>query len=424
MHIVFVDANPAALEAIGAARQAGHEVTFIESDDPCYAPTPQNRALIELADHLVPGVQTLDTEAVTTALGKCHAELPIDVVTTQHEMAARAVALACRKLGLRGTAPGAVLTARRKDLCRATLRAAGLATARFALAADEAGALAAADRIGYPVVLKPPAGTDSLLAFVARNPAEARAGCRGVLAGLDRVPRSWRNQFSEGILVEELLTGRLLSVEIGARDGRFFPFCLSGRIRWQDDEVVELGAYIPAGLSAAESARCLEYAEAVCQAIGLDLGVFHLEIMLTARGPVLVEANPRVMGGAMPSIYRLATGIDIYAALVQILAGEPDVPVPAEYHGCTGGHKVAVSRPGRIDPGASLDYLQAHPSVLQVFGFSDFGTGPGEPVRGGQTIARFILREADHRSLVATAEEILRRLEQDLGVSLKIGEKP
>jgi hypothetical protein len=50
------------------------------------------------------------------------------------------------------------------------------------------------------------------------------------MSGLDRVPPGWRQQFQEGILVEELLTGTLVSVEIGARDGTFFPFCLSGRI--------------------------------------------------------------------------------------------------------------------------------------------------------------------------------------------------
>jgi hypothetical protein len=36
----------------------------------------------------------------------------------------------------------------------------------------------------------------------------------------------------------------------------------------------------------------------------------------------------------------------------------------------------------------------------------------------------FILREAGHRSLVATAGQILRGLERDLGVSLMIGGKP
>jgi biotin carboxylase len=422
MHIAFVDSNPAGLDAIRAARDLGHHVTFIESSRPIYPATPANRAAAALADHLLTGVDTFDADAVTAALDKCHAEAAIDVVSTQNEMSARAVAVACERLGLRGTAPGAVLTARRKDLCRAALRAAGLAHAKYALASDEAGVLAAAAKIGYPVVLKPPAGTDSLLAFVARDPGEASAGCAELLSGLDRVPPAWQDQFSEGVLVEELLSGTLVSAEIGARDGRFFRFCLSGRIRWRDNEVVELGAYLP-GLPEPDAQRCFRYAEEVCRVIGLDLGVFHLEIMLTNRGPILVEANPRVMGGAMPTIYQMATGAGIYASLVRILTGEAEVPLPGPFDGCTGGHKVAAREAGRIDPRASLDFLARHSAVLRVFGFDDFGAAAGQPVRPGQTVARIILREADHRSLVATAEYLLRKAEQNLGIRLMIGEK-
>ncbi|MEV8524779.1 hypothetical protein AB0451_11615 [Streptomyces sp. NPDC052000] len=40
----------------------------------------------------------------------------------------------------------------------------------------------------------------------------------------------WRTRFTRGVLVEEPLVGRLVSVEIGARDGEFFPVCVSGRI--------------------------------------------------------------------------------------------------------------------------------------------------------------------------------------------------
>jgi biotin carboxylase len=145
--------------------------------------------------------------------------------------------------------------------------------------------------------------------------------------------------------------------------------------------------------------------------------------MLTDRGPVLIEANPRIMGGAMPTIYRLATGAEIYGSLVRILTGAPDVPLPGTFDGCTGAHRVAAAEAGRIDPRAALDFLDRHPAVLRVFGFDDFGTAAGQPVHPGQTVARFILRETSHRSLVATAEELLREAQTVLGIRLMIGEK-
>lgn len=423
MHIAFVDSNPAALAAIRLAKKAGHRVTYLQSTEPFYPPTEENLRIVGSVDHLVDGLVTTDAETVTQVLAACHAAEPIDVVTGQLELSAEAVALACRKLGLRGTATDAVLTARRKDRCRAALEKAGLASARYALAETEEEVLAAAGEIGYPVILKPPSGADSLLSYVATNAAEAAAGCRGVLTGLDAVPSQWHDQFTRGVLVEEYLVGTLVSVELGARDGEFFPFAVSGRFRWAEDEVVELGSYIPAHLPEDRSAACVAYAIDVCRAIGLDLGVFHIEIMVTERGPVLVEVNPRVMGGALPTIYRHATGTDIFSGLLSILEPGAEVALPGALDGCVGGRKVMARDGGTLSAGASLEWIADEPGVLEVVGFDSYSTGPGRPVSAGQIVARFMLRGPDHPSVVRTAEQILRRLEEDLGIALMIGEK-
>lgn len=423
MHIAFVDSNPAALEAVRLAKAAGHRVTFLQSADPLYPPTEENLRTVQAVDRLVDGLVTTDADAVTAALAACHAEHPIDVVTSQHEMSTEAVAHACRALGLRGTDPDAVLTARRKDLCRDTLDRAGLASARHALAADEGEVLAAAERIGYPVILKPPSGGDSLLSYVARTPQEAVDGCRGILTGLDTVPADWRGQFRRGVLVEEYLTGPLVSVELGAKNGEFHPYCVSGRFRWAQDEVVELGSYIPSNLPPEHLDACTAYAVDVCRALGLDLGIFHLEIIHTDRGPVLVEVNPRVMGGALPTIYKHATGTDIFTGLLEILDPAADVRLPAPADGCVGGRKVMARHGGTIAAAATLDRAARHPDVLQVVGFDSYRTGPGRTVAPGQIVARFILRGEDHLSVVRAAEQILHGLQEDLGIELMIGEK-
>jgi biotin carboxylase len=56
----------------------------------------------------------------------------------------------------------------------------------------------------------------------------------------------------------------------------------------------------------------------VARSVGLDFGIFHIEIILGKHGPVLVEANPRIMGGNMPTVFKLATGIDAYDLLVDM----------------------------------------------------------------------------------------------------------
>ncbi|MEU8971358.1 ATP-grasp domain-containing protein [Streptomyces monashensis] len=421
MHIAVVDVNPPAVQAVRLAKEAGHRVTFLQPALTQYALTGETLKAVRSVDRLIDGIDTTDPVAVLEALEKCHAETPIDVAVAFQELAAEAVAAACRSLGLRGTAPDAVFTARRKDRCRAALEDAGLASARWARARDVDEALAAAGRIGYPVVIKPPSGSASLLAHVADDPRQAAAACRDVLTGTAGVPAHWRSQFSRGVLVEEKLTGRLVSVEIGARQGEFFPFCVTGRFRSPENEVVELGSCVPAGLSPQESADCVAYAEEVCRAIGADQGIFHLEVMVTGRGPVLVEFNPRVMGGGLPHAYRHATGQDIYRSWLQLMTGEP-VDVPGEVTGCTAVFAVVPRDGGRLSGTACLTPLDGQDDVLEVIGFDAYRTGPGETVAPGQAVARFILRAESRRAAVGRAEELLGRLEGTLGTRLMTGD--
>jgi biotin carboxylase len=423
VHLAVVDCNPASLQGLRMAVEAGHRVSYLQPAQPLYELAGENLRIVRSVDWLVESLDTTDACAVTAALAARHARQPIDAVVTFQELAAEAVATACRSLGVRGTPLGAVFTARRKDACRAALTRAGVASARYALARDVAGALAAAERIGYPVMLKPPSGSASLLARVARTEAEAAAAVAAILAGPGAVPDHWRAQFRRGVLVEELLVGELVSVEIGVRDGEFFPFCVTGRFRWHGDEVVELGSCLPAGLPAGQRDQCVTYARQVCAAIGASLGVFHLEIMVTARGPVLVEFNPRIMGGGLPSAYRHATGQDIYRSLLQLLAGS-SVDVPASFSGSTGVFAAMPLGPGRLPAAASLHPLAARPDVLEVIGFDSYRTGPGQPVAAGQAVARFVLRAASRADVMARGSHLLGQLAGSLGVPLMTGFHP
>ncbi len=429
MHIAFVDSNEAALEAIARAKEAGHVVSFIESRDPYYRRTQENLRLIGLADWVARDVATTEPEAVTKVLAECHAWLPIDFAVSQSELSVEAVAAACAALGLRGTSPEAALTARRKDRVRETLRGAGLATPDFALAQDQDQALVIAERIGYPVVAKPPSGADSQLTFVAADAAELGQAYERTRAGFGSVPLVWRDQFARGLLIERHLPGPLISVEIGVRGPEIFIFCVSGRTRARDDEVIELGPHIPAELTGGQARACADYAASVCRAIGLDPGIFHLEMILTPYGPVLVEANPRIMGGIMPAVYRYATGHSIYDAFLRLISGE-SVPVPPVPPGlCVTGRRFFAASDGTIPPDVELSWLAdqrrkdyADDPVIGFRGPDDLGLRPGQSVRRGQLVGRVIVRGTDYAATAFLIGEMTAGLERALGIKLMRGE--
>lgn len=69
--------------------------------------------------------------------------------------------------------------------------------------------------------------------------------------------------------------------------------------------------------------------EAATKAMGLQNGVLHCELKNTSRGPRLVEVNPRMGGGPVWSLHKLAFGVDfveetLYAALN--IPGSPVIP--------------------------------------------------------------------------------------------------
>ena len=120
--------------------------------------------------------------------------------------------------------------------------------------------------------------------------------------------RQVKEQFSRGILVEQRLAGQMVSVEIGIRGDETHVLMVSGRQNGEIDECLPMGIFMPWYLPQSEYAQCVDYAERVCQMLGLTFGLYHIEIMLTASGPILVEANARLMGGIMTRVYRVVTG--------------------------------------------------------------------------------------------------------------------
>jgi S-sulfo-L-cysteine synthase (3-phospho-L-serine-dependent) len=89
-----------------------------------------------------------------------------------------------------------------------------------------------------------------------------------------------------------------------------------------------LGHDFPADLSPQLRASIAEVAQQGLRALGLNWGPGHVEIRLTAQGPAIVEINPRLAGGFIPEIMRLAFGIDMVRETIRLVVGETTVIRP------------------------------------------------------------------------------------------------
>lgn len=150
---------------------------------------------------------------------------------------------------------------------------------------------------------------------------------------------------------------------------------------------------VPAGL-AATAVRAV-------RALGLGWGAAHTELRAGPGGPVLIEVNPRLAGGMIPTLVRLATGVDLVAATVARAAGRPHPVEPgAGAHAsirfaltaragtveAVGGLADARGLPGvelseiTVAPGAELEITH---SFRDRFGYA-VATGPDAATAAGR----------------------------------------
>lgn len=415
-HLLVIDANLPGIDTIAVAKRRGLRVSFIRSAYRKYPDTAAVRDIVYAADGILSIDNSADDAQLYGAARALHAHRPVDAAVCLLDPSLDAAATVCARLGIPFTAKAAVAAARDKARARRILQRAGLRSLRFSRVATAAAARAAAARIARPVVVKPQTGYDSLLAGIATSADAARRQAAALLAGIEAQPEQLRAQLRKGILVEEYLSGPLLSAEIGMRHGRCHRFMLSEHIRARQDECIEIGAAMPADLSAAEAEACYGYAEAAVRALGLDLGIFHIEMILTAAGPVLVDANARLMGGIMPALYHSLTGEDIQERLLDIHLGLPLPPGPAGRRGVVAACNLLPAQDGRLPERLDLSWLGDFSQALTAF--DAYCLQPGRPLRRLQTIASFQIRATAMAAARAIADAILQRCQDSLQIAL------
>ncbi|CAM5607374.1 hypothetical protein SGLAM104S_04836 [Streptomyces glaucescens] len=202
----------------------------------------------------------------------------------------------------------------------------------FEVVTTLAQALVAADRIGYPVIVKPVLGIGKAVTNITRSPTELEAHFARADAVRADLEQGMASQLDERFIVEALAHGDLYSVEVAADGETCVPLVCVGRKVGLDNPVLELGCTVPSGLPAGQERELGDYAVRVCRALGLDLGVFPVEVMHSEAGFRLIEVNPRLTGGALPDSIDAVADRDIFALLVDLHlgTGEPLRPLRLE----------------------------------------------------------------------------------------------
>ncbi|WJI74732.1 MULTISPECIES: acetyl-CoA carboxylase biotin carboxylase subunit family protein [unclassified Mesorhizobium] len=217
----------------------------------------------------------------------------------------------CRHFDLPGPNPASVEQCCDKFSQRQLLAQAGVPIPVYRLAANAAEVASSAAEIGLPVVLKPAAGSGSTSVRLCRTVDELAEHTTHLLGGR----HIWRS--SPRILVEEFAQGPFYSADtmgnevIGIEAADFD----------RPPHFVIRECSFPAPLTDEEYKRIADVSLSCLQALGLGWGPTNIELRWTKRGPVVIEVNPRLPGGANPKLVWLAYGVDLITEHIKLVIG-------------------------------------------------------------------------------------------------------
>lgn len=128
-------------------------------------------------------------------------------------------------------------------------------------------------------------------------------------------------------------------------------------------------------------ASVIAYARAALSAVGMHFGLAHVEVMMTAEGPRLIEINPRAHGAGGPRLNALASGDSQVHRAGRVLAGA-NIPFGYELRKHVRLAFLTGRQSGRLRDCAALDGVAA----LASHHFSDVRIKTGEVLRAPKTL--------------------------------------
>jgi biotin carboxylase len=317
-------------------------------------------------------------------------------------------ALAAR-LGLPGHGMSCPLARRDKYLMARQVRRAGLDTADGIVSDDAQEIIDWAP--AWPIVLKPlhSAGTDNVI--FCHDPAEIRSAHQKIMSSPTLLGGA-----NTAVLAQEFLAG-----------DEYFANTVSAAGRHHVAEVwryhkrpVPGGAFVydyehPMPAEDPRARRIAAYVTAVLDALEIRDGPAHTEVMLTARGPVLIECGARLAGSILPDVVRRCFGTD-HVELTALARTDPerfarmtDSPYRLRTH--LRYVSLICPRAGTVDSTAGLDQIRALPSYAAMSVAFNLGQRVAPTVDSASSPG-YVYLVSDDPDQIATDYRRLRDIEQ------------
>ena len=334
--LLVIGASVLQVPAIRKAREMGLHVAVADFNPHAIG--------IPLADAYY-NVSTIDEEGVYEAAKAFGAD---GIMTLATDMPMRSLAYACEKLGMVGLAYDASVRATDKGEMIRTFEAAGVEHPWYQIV--PAGQMPAPGYT-FPLITKPTDNSGSRGVMLVRSEEELAAA----------LSYSSGNGRRGDVIVEEYMQGPEVSVEVMVSHGVPHVLQITDKLTTGAPHFVEMGHSQPSRLPEDAQIAIRDLASRAALAVGIQDGPAHVEIILTANGPKMVELGARMGGDCITThLVPLSTGIDMVGNTIRIALGEePDLEQ-------------------KLQKGSAIRYFHAPCGVIRAIeGVEEAGKIPG-----------------------------------------------
>jgi hypothetical protein len=338
-----------------AARQPDVELAVITSEPADRLPPHLRRSLVghwRISDPLDAGQIAGAVRGLGEQLG------PVQAILAVLEQLQVPVAQVREHLGIAGMDAATAHNFRDKAQMKAVLRTAGVPCAAYRLADSAAAAAAFAEQVGFPLVVKPPAGAGAKSTFRLDDADDLRVWLEAAPPAADRPA-----------MMEEFLTGDEGSYDSVTIDGKVVWDSISNYLPTPLDVLrnpwIQWIVLLPRDVGGPEYAAIRALAPTALGALGLRTGLTHMEWFRRPDGTVAVsEVAARPPGAQITSMLCYAHDLDLYGAWARLMVhGSFD---PPERRYATGTVFLRGQGAGRVRAVHGLDAVPHEVSSVVV----------------------------------------------------------
>jgi carbamoylphosphate synthase large subunit len=334
-----------------------------------------------------------DVEAMTRQVRQTQDKLWVDRIEATIEAHTLPTAQVREACTIPGTSVRTAWLCRDKPSMKQVLREAGVPTAASTAAGSAAEALAFAEQVGFPLILKPRSGAGAADTMRAENPG-----------GLEHALGIFGGQGVESIAVEEFVEGHEGFYDTITINGQvaldfvshYYPNVLEAmRTRWISPQFISTNRID----TAPEYAELREMGRRVNAALGIETSATHMEWFFGPKGLKFSEIGCRPPGVGAWDLYSAGNEIDVYREWAMAIVHGETGSVPSRRY-ASGVVALRPDQDGRITGYTGAEEINQHYGEWVIDAHLPSPGTATQPVEAGYMANAYVrMRHPDYDAL-------------------------